>query len=53
MFFGTKPPGINPAGVHFTEEELAALANEVPASAIGPGEVEPFDRRVHNRRVLD
>ena len=53
MFFGTKPPGINPAAVFFTEAEREALANGVPiASAGGSIDVEPYDGRIHNRPRL-
>jgi len=51
MFFGTKPPGINPAGVFFTADEEQALADGLPAFAINPNgtTVEPYDGRVHNK----
>jgi len=54
MFFGTKPPGIHPAGVFFTEAELAELAGEVPTFTDGHEgiDVEPYDPNVHNRRSL-
>ena len=56
MFFGTKPPGIHPAGVFFTEAEREALAaGEVPASIDGggPEDVEPYDPQVHNGKKLE
>ena len=44
MFFGTIAPGINPAGVFFTEDERAALAYDVSAltGQTKPTEVEPY-----------
>lgn len=54
MFFRTVPPGINPAGVFFTEDEKDALANDVSALADEAGriEVEPYDGRIHNKPRL-
>ena len=54
MFFGTKPPGLNPAGVRFSEAEAEALADNlpIPAGRSGFVEVEPYDPRVRNNRGL-
>ena len=50
MFFGTQPPGISRAAVFFTEEEQAALADEVSAFVDGHFkiEVEQYDPSLHN-----
>jgi hypothetical protein len=54
MFFRTKPPGIHPQGVFFTEAERDSLTNEVSSFAEGASgiQVEPYNGHLHNRPRL-
>lgn len=52
LFFGTKPPGTNPAGVTLTRRDHLSLARGMLSFADLPKEMEPYDGHIHNRPTV-